>query len=181
MRQTSRTALLATATALAAWAGALSIAAAQPSPDEIPQSVAVGHQDTLDHLNILAKRPGRVGTIARQTLDLVVKHMAREKEYILPPLTLLPYLADGKATPDMAWAIAMSDRVRADREVIFQEHTQMNTLLTELRDAGRRAHDREAIDFATSDAVESLDDLEIQEPTVLLIGEYLKARLSATK
>ena len=158
-------------------------ALAQTPPDgtEIPQSVALGHRDTLTHLEALAKHPGRVGAVSRETLELVRKHIAREGEYILPPLTLLPYLADGKVSPDMKWAIAMADRVRADREVVFQEHTRMNTLLTELRDAGRRAHDAEAVDFAVSDAVESLDDMEIQEPTVLLIGEYLKLKLAPAK
>ena len=52
----------------------------------------------------------------------------------MPPLTLLPNLADGKVTPDMAWALAMTDRVKAERDQIFEEHTRMTDALN---DAGR--------------------------------------------
>lgn len=154
--------------------------AGAPGPErELPQSIRLEHSDTLEHLTLLSHRPGSVGAVARDALVLVKRHVAREREYILPPLTLLPYLAEGKATPDMAWAVAMSDRVRADREVIFQEHTQLTTLMTRLRDAGLRAHDREAVAFAQSAVVDSLNDLEIQEPAVLMIGDVLRARLAA--
>ena len=159
------------------------VASAQAPPDgtEIPASVEMGHAGAVSQLEALSGHSGRVGSIARQTLTAVKRHIAREDEYIKPPLALLPYLADGRVTADMAWAIAMANRLRADREVILQEHNRINTLLTELRDAGRVAHDQAAIDFAVSDAVESLDDMEIQEPTVLLIGEYLKLKLAPAK
>ena len=152
-----------------------------PNGSEIPASVEMGHADALSHLEALSRHPGRVGTIARETLAAMKGHIAREDSYIKPPLTLLPYLADGKVTPDMAWAIPMADRLRADREVIQQEHNRINTLLTELRDAGRVAHDRAAMEVAVTLAGESLDDMEIQEPTVLLIGDYLKTRLQPAK
>ena len=179
MSRTRRT-LSVAAVGLLALAGT---AAAQSPPNgtEIPASVEMGHADAVTHLEALSGHPGRVGAIARETLTAVKRHIAREDDYIKPPLTLLPYLAEGRATPDMAWAIPMADRLRADREVILQEHNRINTLLTELRDAGRVARDRAAIEFAVTLAGESLDDMEIQEPTVLLIGEYLKTRLQPAK
>ena len=42
---------------------------------------------------------------------------------------------------------------------------------------GLRAHDREATEFAKSAAADSLNDLEILEPTVIMIGDYLRAKL----
>ena len=175
MQRTGR-ALTVAAVGLLALAGA---AAAQSPPNgtEIPASVEMGHADAVSHLEALSGHPGRVGAIARETLVAVKRHIAREDAYIKPPLALLPYLADGKVTAEMAWAIPMAEHLRADRELIMQEHNRINTLLTELRDAGRVAHDRAAIEFAVTLAGESLDDMEIQEPTVLLIGDYLKARL----
>ena len=180
MRMISRSALLSATAALCLMGLSAGAAFAQSVPNggEIPQSVFLSHQDALQHLGALSKHPGKVGAVARETLALLKKHIAREKEYVMPPLTLLPYLADGKVTPDMAWAVTMADRVRADREVIFQEHVEMNTLLTELRDAGLKAKDHDAVDFATSESVDSLEDLEIQEPVVLLIGDYVKSHLA---
>lgn len=164
--------------ATAASGGAL----AQPAPaHEIPQSQQSEHNENLERLQTLSKRPGRVGEVARQAVELFKTHFARENEYILPPLTLLPSIADGKVTPDMQWAIPMSDRVRADREVIFQEHTRMIDLLNELRAAGEKVHDEEAADFAEGAAIDALNDVEILEPASIMVGDTIRARLAAAR
>jgi hypothetical protein len=112
-------------------------------------------------------------------LVLYKKHAAREEEFIFPPLTLLPLLADGKVTPDMAWAIPMTDRVRAEREDIFVEHTRLTDALNLLVVAAARAHDSEARAFAEAMATDSLNDLEILQPMLLLIGDILHSKLPA--
>jgi hypothetical protein len=144
---------------------------------EIPQSLVLEHRETMDRLTVLAQRPGQVGVIAGQALALFKRHTQREMDYILPPLTLLPDLADGHVTPDMRWALVMADRVRADREEIFQEHTEVTDVLNALLVAGQAAHDQEAVDFAQSAATDSLNDIELLEPTVVMIGDVLRARL----
>ncbi|MDR3511493.1 MAG: hypothetical protein P4L73_07665 [Caulobacteraceae bacterium] len=182
MRPTSSTVLALLAAAGVACVGF--VAAAQPASAaegrrEIPQSLVLEHQETLAHLSVLAQRPGPVGARAREAMALFERHAAREEAYILPPLTLLPDLADGKVTPDMAWAMAMTDRVKAEREQIFQEHTEMTAVLNALLAAGERANDHDAVEFARAAATDSLNDLELLEPTVEVIGEVLHAKLPA--
>src|SRR5271157_774614 len=163
-------------------AGCLAASAvAQPASHEgeIPQSLSVEHQDTLDQLANLGQRHGPVGAEARKALELFKRHLARENAFILPPLTLLPYLADGKVTPDMKWAIAMADRVKAEREQIFQEHTQITDAMNALAAAGRAAHDKMAQEFAEAAVGDSLNDSELLEPMVVVIGEYIRAKLPA--
>ncbi|MFI4933936.1 MAG: hypothetical protein ACHP7N_04915 [Caulobacterales bacterium] len=161
------------------------VALAQPAPDvaahDIPQSLRVEHEETMDRLTVLAKRPGVVGAAATRALALFKAHTQREQDYIMPPLTLLPQLADGKVTPDMAWAMAMTDKVKADREQIFQEHVAVTDVLNDLYAAGEKAHDAEAMAFARSAATDSLNDIEMLEPTVMLIGEYLHSKLPAAQ
>ncbi|HET6184887.1 MAG TPA: hypothetical protein VFA03_15010 [Acetobacteraceae bacterium] len=184
----ARPPMLSTLAAIAAlaWLGGADPAHAQTGPapaaqHPIPPSLQLEHQDTLARLGVLARRPGPVGAEARKALPLVKRHFAREDEYILPPLTLLPYLADGKVTPDMSWAIAMADRVRADREEIFQEHTQITDAFNAIAAAARRAHDQEAAEFAEAGVGDSLNDLELIEPGVLVIGEFLREKLGSSK
>jgi len=165
----------------AAWMGA---AAAQPAPTAppahlIPQALQIEQKETLEQLSILARRQAPVGPAASRALELLRRHFAREQEYILPPLILLPLLADGKVTPDMAWALAMTDRVKAEREQIFEEHTEITEALNGLVVAAIQADDNDAKEFAESAAAESLTDLEILEPTLLLIGDTLRAKLPA--
>ena len=170
--------LAATAAALGLALGAPALA--QPGPaHEIPQSLAVEHAETIQRLEALAKHPGEVGRVAREALGLFRQHQAREAEYVFPPLTLLPVLADGKVTPEMAWAVTMADRIKADHEVIFQEHTKITDIANRLVDAGRRAHDAEAVEFAKAAVADSLNDIEIEEPTALVVGDYVRMRLPA--
>jgi hypothetical protein len=145
----------------------------------IPQSLRISQIETTEQLSVLAKKKGPVGAAAGRVLALYTAHVAREREFILPPLTLLPLLADGKVTPDMAWALAMTDRVKAEREEIFNEHTRITEALNRLVVAGAEAHDNYAKEFAESAAADSLNDLEVLEPTLMLIGDILHSKLSA--
>ena len=167
----------------AALAGAWGFAAVQPAPAQhlIPQSLIVEHQDTLDRLTALTHRPGAVGQEARKALALFKAHTAREQEFILPPLTLLPELAAGKVTPDMAWALTMADRVKAEHDQIYQEHVQVTEAMTALYNAGKLAKDKEAMDFAQAGVADSLNDTELLEPAVIMIGDTLRSKLHPAK
>ena len=145
----------------------------------LPQAIQVASEETIAQLTELSKRKGPVGPAAKQALEVYSKHEAREREFILPPLTLLPYLADGKVTPDMAWALTMTDRVRAEREEIFNEHAQLTDALNHLADVASKAHDKEAEEFARFAAADDLNDMEILEPTLILINDVLRAKLPA--
>jgi hypothetical protein len=118
---------------------------------------------------------------AHKALVLFKQHLQREEEFILPPLTLLQHLADGKVSPDMKWAIAMSDRVKAEREKTYEQHTQITDAMNALADAARKAHDASALEFAQSAVTDSLNDLELLEPMSIVIGDYLKAKLPASQ
>jgi len=167
----------------AAWMGSSGVAASQPASPAavehsiIPQSQVIEHKENLEKVEILAKKPGKVGVEAKKLIVLLKKHNAREGEYILPPLTLLGYLADGKVTPDMEWAAVMADRIRADREVIFQEHADITTACNDLRAAALVAHDYEAKEIAEGLLADALNDIEVMEPAALLVGEYIRAKL----
>ncbi len=154
---------------------------AQPAPAtrDIPQSLRVEHDNTLQQLTHLAQRRGPVGAAARDALALFKRHTQREEEFILPPLTLLPVLADGKVTPDMRWAVDMADRVKKEREEIFIEHTRITDAMNTLAAAAQRAHDAEALDFARGAVADSLNDVELLEPMCIVIGDYLRAKLPA--
>lgn len=179
-RRSSKFLVLAGFTA-AALLAPLSVVRAQTAPvvHLIPQSLQNEHAEDLEKLDMIAKRPGKVGEIATKAIALFKRHEATEKEYIMPALTLLPILADGKVTPDMAWAVAMTDRVRANRELIFQQHTEMTDILSQLVEAADAAHDEDAKEFAESAAGDALNDVEILEPMVLVLGDYLKMKLAA--
>jgi len=144
---------------------------------DIPQSFKVAHAETLAELTAIGKRRTHTGLIARQAISAVQRHFQREEEYILPPLTLAPAIALGKITPDMKWAIAMADRIKADRETIFVEHTVITEWMNELAAAAERAHEADVTAFARGAVADSLNDTEVNEPMAIVIGDYLRAKL----
>jgi len=151
-----------------------------PHAGEIPQAIRLDHEETIRHLTAMSRRPAPVGPIAKKALVVMRAHQAQEREFILPPLTLLQSLSEGRVSPDMKWAIAMADRVKAEKEKIFATHVQITELMNELLAAAEKAHDHDAREFAESAVTDALSDMEIQEPTTILIGEYLRAKLPAT-
>jgi hypothetical protein len=143
----------------------------------IPQSIRLEHEDAIAQLNELTRRRTPVAAEARKLLALLKQHHQREATFILPPLSLLPALARGEVRPDMRWALAMSDRVKAEHEAIFREHTAITDACNALLAAAERSRDRAATELARTLVADSLNDLELLEPMVVVIGDYLRARL----
>ena len=167
---------LLAATVVGCWSEGASAQSA-PSAHDIPQSFRVAHQDTLAELTAIGKRRTQTGLIARQAISAVKRHFDREEEYILPPLTLAPAIALGKVTPEMKWAVAMADRIKADRETIFVEHTVITGWMNELAAAAEKAHEADVTAFARAAVADSLNDTEVNEPMAIVIGDYIRAKL----
>jgi hypothetical protein len=158
--------------------GLLGSANAQPGKD-IPPSEEMEHEGDLAYLGKLAERPGPVGAAAKNMIEIFKGHMATEEEFILPPLTLLPKLAAGTVSPDMKWAIADADRLKAEQASIQATHQKITDGLLALKDAAQEEHDANVEGFASDLAADDLADVDITEPTVLLIGEFLRQKLPA--
>jgi hypothetical protein len=167
--------LIAAAVLAVALAGAGIARADDAHP--IPQSLRLAHEATIQYVGQLAARPGQIGEEARRLLPLYQTHMAKEDEYILPPLTLLPALARGEASPDMKWAIPMSDRVKAEQDQIYRSHTAVIEQCAALELAAESAGDNDVREWVHSAIVDDLMDLELDEPMSVLVGDVLRARL----
>lgn len=157
------------------WVGAR--AQALPQQHAIPQSLLLEQQETMAQLTKLSQRPAPVGAAARLALVVYREHMKLEDEFILPPIALLQELAGGRITPDMKWAIAMADRVKDEREKIFEQDTEVTDAMNTLAVAAEDAHDADALAFARAGAADLLIDMELREPMTIVIGEYLRAKL----
>lgn len=173
----STAALMSLTAAAVGLGGGLASAQTAPRAHDIPQSFKVAHQETLDELAAIGKRRTKTGMIARQAIAALKKHFDREEEYILPPLTLAPAIANGHVTPEMKWAVAMADRIKADRETIFVEHTVITEWMNELAAAAEKSHEPDVIAFARAAVADSLNDTEVNEPMAIVIGDYIRAKL----
>jgi hypothetical protein len=161
--------------------GQVPTAAASPATArlEVPQSSRVEHDDAISYLDAVAQQQRRpaVAEAARKALEVLRPHFAREAEYVLPPLGLLPALAEGRVTPEMRGAIAMADRVKAEQDQLYEEHVRITGVLNDLITAAEGERDRGLVAMARQAALHSLHEVEVLYPTVILIGDRLREKL----
>ena len=79
----------------------------------------------------------------------------------------------------MTWALPMIDRVKAEQAENTKVHEQITAQLMALFAAADDANDEEAGRVAREIAGDLLHDDEVTEPTVILLGEYLRAKLAS--
>lgn len=163
---------------IACWPGPGGVARAQPGV-EIPQSERVEHEGTLEHLSELAKRTTPEGAAAQKALNALKPYLESQAAFILPPLVLLATLASEDATPDMRWAIAQADRVRAEHDSLARSHAEVKAALIGLRDAAAAADDHGTVGFANDLLADNQGDQDIIEPTTILIGDILRSQAPA--
>jgi hypothetical protein len=105
-------------------------------------------------------------------------HFVKEEEYALPPLGLLPLLAKGEVTPDMAAVLAMTDKLKAELGEMLAEHESIVAALRRLADVATRENKPEYAKFADQLILHAQTEEEVSYPTAILIGEYLKLKLN---
>lgn len=157
--------------------------AADQSALRVPQSVSYEHEQIIKDLTNFAKREVAHAAAAQKALIVIKAHYAREEAFVLPPLALLPKIAEGAVSKDMISkelepAIAMADRTKAALPELQNDHVQITSLMNELIEAGKADHDEELTRLATRVAIQSLNDFEMTQPTTILIGDYLRLRLA---
>ena len=76
-----------------------------------PTPLQSEHQALNAEINQAVKLEGRTGKATRLVARLMERHFAKEEEFALPPLGLLPALAEGTVEQEMAAAVTMAARL----------------------------------------------------------------------
>ena len=145
----------------------------------IPQSLQTEHQAIHDALAEATRIPGPVGAAARELAAVLGPHFTRENEIALPPLGLLAALAAGEKPADMAEALAMSDALRKELPRMLQEHTKIRGAAEKLRAAAQKEKASPYEHFAEELALHARSEEEVLYPAAILVGDVIRARLSA--
>jgi hemerythrin HHE cation binding domain-containing protein len=143
----------------------------------IPRTLKLEHDELHELLRKATRESGGLGEAGKAVAKLMHPHFVKEEEYALPPLGLLPLLAKGTVTPDMAAALPMTDRLKAELGQMLAEHKSIVVALRNLADAAKRANKPEYAEFADKLILHAQTEEEVSYPTAILIGEYLKLKL----
>ncbi len=146
---------------------------------EIPTAMKAEHDELHSELVNATKAGGQTGEAAKAVAKVLHEHFVKEEEYALPPLGLLPALAQGKFEPGMADVLAMTDRLEAEMPQMLAEHKQIVAALEKLVAAAKAEQRPEIVNFAEKLMLHALAEEQVAYPTALLIGRYVKVRLAA--
>ena len=153
--------------------------AAQTPP--IPNELRADHVRIQQRLRDLSLRADPVGKAAKQVLVLLVPHDQREEEFVLPLVGLLEQVAADRIRPDMALAIPMADKLKAEKDRLSDEHTAVIDALLVLRSASLRSHEPKVTQFAEDIASDEVNDGQVVYPAAILVGKYIRDKLPATR
>jgi hypothetical protein len=156
-----------------------SVIAQQPAL-QVPQSILLQHQQIIDRLEHFSKSEDiESADTAQKALAFLKEHYAKEEQFVLPPLDLLPRIAKGEISKNMKRAIEMAGRTKsALAEFSDDDHIKITSLMNDLIAVGKKNKDDDLVRLATRVAAQSLNDLEVNQPTAILIGDYLRRRFS---
>jgi len=147
---------------------------AQGEAHPAPQTLIDEHRAIEHHLENVSREHGRVGAAAKRVLAILVPHQRREEESVLPLLSLLDSIVEGGVSPDMSWAVPMSNRLKAERSTFYDEHSKIVVALDELTAAARQRHDDKLVRFCERVADRAVnDDNEVTIPAAILVGSYV--------
>lgn len=145
----------------------------------IPRPLKMEHDELHAELAKATKAGGRTGEAAKAVAKVLHPHFVKEEEYALPPLGLLVPLSQGKVEKGMAAALAMTDKLEAELPEMLAEHKAIVAALGDLVAAAKAENKPEVAQFAEKLILHAQTEEQVSYPTALLVGRYLKAKLTA--
>lgn len=142
-----------------------------------PTPLQSEHQALYAEINKAAKLEGRTGKATRLVARLIERHFAKEEEFALPPLGLLPALAQGTIEPQMVAAITMAAKLHDQMPDLLAEQRVIVAALEELMAAAEFEGHAELVGFAEKLMLHEEIEQQVSYPTAILIGKYLQLRL----
>jgi len=144
-----------------------------------PTPLTSEHQALHAEINQAVKLDGRTGKAARLVARLIERHFAKEEEFVLPPLGLLPALAQGTIEQEMAAAITMAAKLHDELPDLLAEQRVIAAALEELMAVAESEGHAELVGFAEKLMLHEEIERQVSYPTAILIGKYLQLRLKA--
>lgn len=145
---------------------------------KIPKTMEKEHEELHAELRKATVAGGATGRTAKRLAGVLHPHFVKEEDFALPPLGLLPLLSKGKVTSDMKEILLMTDKLKADLSQLLKEHEEIVAALEKLVAEARKERKSEYVRFAERLALHAQTEEEVYYPAAIMVGEYLKLRLT---
>jgi len=148
-----------------------------PAKFQVSQSLKLEHEELHAELVKATKITGKIGEAAKAVAKIMHPHFVKEEQYALPPLGVLPALAEGHVAPDMRDILAMTERLKADLPEMLVEHQSIVDALRKLSEAAQQEGNHAVVHFAEKLILHAQTEEQVMYPAAILAGEYIKIKL----
>ena len=143
-----------------------------------PKSLRLSHDEARAEFVRGSMEGGRIGAAATRLAEVCLPHFEGEEKYAFPVLGLLPDLMKGLVRQEMADVLPLISDFSAKHEALDRQHESIKSAIDELLVASQREKNRDVAEFAYNMRVHERIEDEVIYPTIILIGNYLRARLA---
>ena len=144
----------------------------------IPNALRLAHDEARAGLVRATIQQGPIAEAARRLAQLCLPHFEWEEKTMFPILALLPELQRGNVRPDMVDVLPMVADFSARHDEIDNDHRTILAGIATLRQAADPEKNRDVADLAYNLRVHEEIEDEVTYPTVVLIGTYLREKLT---
>ena len=147
------------------------------SKADLPSVLRTAHEELHEEMVAATRLGGETGAAAQAVVRVLFPHILLEEEFGIPPLSLLPRLARGEISSDMASVLRWTELLKAELPRMLDEHKQIvEALKGFLRAATAEQHPGYARLAEKLNVHVQLEE-EVLYPASIVVGEYLKLKL----
>jgi hypothetical protein len=146
---------------------------------EIPNPMKVEHDELHADLVKATQAGGQTAEAAKIAAKVLHSHFVKEEEYALPPLGLLTALSEGRFEPGMAEVLKMTDKLEAELPTMLSEHKDIVAALEKLIESAKTENKPDVAHFSEKLMLHAQTEEQVSYPTSLLIGRYVRSKLTA--
>jgi len=143
----------------------------------MPHVLQMAHEELHEEMVKATKLGGETGTAAKAVVKVLFPHVLLEEEFGIPPLSLLPRLARGEVTEDMAHVLHQTELMKAELPRMLDEHKLIVEALQKFLHIASAEGYTGYAQFARKLILHAQLEEEVLYPASIVIGEYLKLRL----
>lgn len=146
-----------------------------------PMSLIEEHAELRGGIEQATRLGGQTAEAARQVLQQLDVHMAREQRHAFPLLRLLPAVSNGRVEPWMDELLPLGDRLREEMPMLAREHGELSFSLKGLYDAAW-AENHPGVAFLTQRIVRHhhLED-QVLYPAALVVVDRIRAERGGSR
>jgi hemerythrin HHE cation binding domain-containing protein len=144
----------------------------------VPEALRLDHDEIRAELARATMEPGPIGKAAMRLARYCLPHFEHEEKAVFPAFGVLHDLSLGEVRPEMADILPLISDFSARHDALASQHQSIVSAVEALLQAANKEKNREIADFAYNLRVHEKIEDEVIYPTVILIGNYVRERLT---